>query len=327
MLFKEVKLTDKHFIERKGERLINIKPYEWNFISSWPKDISKDNIYKAILIEIKKRILENLREVMNLDTSINRAAIVSLADIFLFKNDKNIPLLLESVEGGSIGNYFYIPVIDDAAETLMLVDKKLPQQWIRKHFGSIIKNHKDKDISENDIKFYNLFQPIIIDYKKIVNNLQQQENVGEKERIFNRNQLSYKVLPDYRLNRAGVKTTLDIEVPGEGVKSFPITKSSGSPMKADYVEVDTGSSGNAYHYYLKLNNKLKNGFKPLQVDKDGDKLRIHDVYSSLAFNDKGDYIEKYKTSKMESINKNIKLLEKLTSKKVILIEEAGANVL
>lgn len=317
---KEIDPTTKqeiekdHFKERRKERLYDVEPHlTWNsFLKTLPEELDRSEVQKEILDKIIEGVNENINKAASLDTTKYPGAIVLVGDIKIKRDGKIYPLLVHSNFGE--GSYYYLPVIKDTASTLMLVPNNQSHEWRAAHFRSIKDKHKDVIINnEKEIPFYEITPQIIIDYDSLIKNLLSQKNKIQQERSFNRKDLPYKVLPDYRQMRAGKKTTLDINIPNEGLRKLPILSASATGDGIYNVTVDTGSMGNAMAYYMKLNNKVNNGFKPLKVTKDGSTITLYDIYSSLAFNNKDERIEIY-----ESIKKYIILLEQLTNKKVTL---------
>jgi len=316
----ETKMVD-HFNQRKEERLYSIEPtLAWNkLFVDLPQELDKSQIQREMLTIIKDKVNENINKCASVDASKETLAIIPIADLRIKTGNKSFLLPVQSSKGE--GSFYYIRVVKNYAATLILTNDPNPESWREQQFRSN-QNKSTQVSSASEIPIINAFNPIIIvDYDSIINNALKQSKTIDTDISFNIKDLSYDPKSigssDYRPKSGGKELYLTINIPGEGKKKLKI-KSSGTVNietgLISKVELDAGSPGNALAYKLKLNNKVKNGFGMLQVENIGSTLILKDLYLPGAFDNKGNFI---KTIKMVA-ESYIRLLEKLTKKKVIL---------
>lgn len=314
----EEKLVD-HFKQRRDERVNWIEPSpSWNsFMKDLPEGTDRTPIYRVILDEIVKRVNDNINKTASIDTSKDAAALIEVGDLRIKKGDKITSLQVHSNEGD--GSHYYIPVVKDQATTLMIVTSSQEGEWKEQHFRNLQRTRPDLGLTNSSqIATYRIDSPIvIINYDSIVNTISKRDNMIEQEMSFNVKELPYKPQSDYRPNSGGKKQYLELNVPTEGWKKLPIISNGvidNDTKTIAKVEIDTGSPGNAMAFKMKLNGKVQNGFKPIEVETKGSTLVLKNLFISGAFDKKGNYTKTYQAS----IEEQIQLLEKLTRKKVVL---------
>jgi hypothetical protein len=324
MLLKEVAFTD-HYKERVKDRIKNaVIEYPFEFPKLTAQGLSAEVIQEVVTREIKTKLIERAHlEGINFE---NTYVCLLLAEVLIkYNNQIYKPAIIsdESKGGREIirtGNSYIVALNGNTARTI-IISKTTDESSLKAQVLSHLKLQIDPNISLSEIDFFK-FTPISLEIS--VNNVIKDLLNAKKEKVdknaveqVNMRSLPYVVRGDYRLHSKGQKVNFTLKVGGKDW-SFPIVKVQEKDQRIKWdVTVKTDSKDTANYLHNKLNNKVESyPGKMMKTKAEGELLTIYDVYSSLGFNDKGDF--KGISAQLEQVRRYISLLEKLSNRTVIL---------
>lgn len=221
-ILKELISTD-HYIERKIDRVINIK--QINVSKEALGDFTLSQIQKPLIKEIQNIILNKLKNLELKDFPLSQAYYIGYKFFtpVLENNNKQYPITITTDKG--TGTYYYIIIYDEKLITVVVSDSDNFEQDIPKHL-----KRKKIDVPVKTITSIDAIYPINLN-KLMGIKAPKPEKVAEKD-------LPYKVRTDYRIG-----ANFEHKIYGTGKI---VATSSGTGGKADqrgmlaWVEVDFG---------------------------------------------------------------------------------------
>jgi len=292
-----------HFKQRRKERLVHANILTNKLIKQASTD---SNIpISDLKLEISKAVEEEVNKNISQAAAINvQYAVIPVGILHLTYKGEKSKITFSSPQG--VGYVFYIPVTNNIASTLMIVDNEIVGEWKRQHSSK-------REIPISEIEYIPFkSSTIYINLENIIEEYLISKKEQHKVATFSINDLPYEVDSDYRPKRDGKQNMFKLKTFDK--RSFPIISTSGNEFQKD-IKVKADNSNAANTYASKLTGR-GNGLKPWVVQAEGTNLIFKGCYTTLGFSKEGEF----KGLKEAKILNYLRLLKELTNSDIYLLD-------